>query len=97
MWVFPGGQVDPVDLRPSSEDRAAEEVELDAARRAAVREAREEAGLVLDEATWSRCRSGCHLPSAPRRFATWFFLAPRCPSPGVAIEVDRSRSTSTVG
>ena len=70
MWVFPGGKVDPVDADPSDGGD-----ELGVARRAAVREALEEAGLVLEVddlvplAHW--------LPPAIRkvRFATWFFLA----------------------
>ncbi len=40
MWVFPGGKVDPGDGRPGDDERSA-------ARRAAVREAEEEAGLRL--------------------------------------------------
>src|SRR5262245_51049004 len=43
MWVFPGGKVDPEDVDPAAPDD-----EAVAARRAAVREAREEAGIELD-------------------------------------------------
>ena len=70
MWVFPGGKVDPGDVDPGGAGD-----ELAVARRAAAREAREEAGLVLEAddlvpmSHW--------LPPAIRtvRFATWFFLA----------------------
>ncbi len=86
MWVFPGGQVDPVDLRPSSEDRAAEEVELDAARKAAVREAREEAALVLEEGHLVPLSFWLPPAEAPRRFATWFFLAPADDHPPVVVD-----------
>jgi 8-oxo-dGTP pyrophosphatase MutT (NUDIX family) len=72
MWVFPGGQVDDTDGR---RDREGETSELTAARRAAVREAHEEAGLVLDEAGLVALSFWLPPPEAPRRFATWFFLA----------------------
>ncbi len=75
MWVFPGGRVDPGEKDPTDE--------LGSARRAAVRETREEAGLELvaaDLVAWSHWQP----PSAPemiqrrgplRRFSTWFFAA----------------------
>lgn len=74
-WVFPGGRVDPEELDPADE--------LGSARRAAVRECHEEAGLHLDGTglvTWSHWQP----PSAAamitstgprRRFSTWFFAA----------------------
>jgi 8-oxo-dGTP pyrophosphatase MutT (NUDIX family) len=66
-WVFPGGRID-------EEDQAADGAEA-AARRAAVREALEEAGLEVhpDDLT-PICHWTTPSPS-PRRFATWFFLA----------------------
>ena len=77
MWVFPGGRVDEAD-----HDSAGEEA---TARRAAAREAAEEAGLVVDPdalvpfAHWTP-------PERPmRRFATWFFLAE---APSTVVEVD---------
>jgi 8-oxo-dGTP pyrophosphatase MutT (NUDIX family) len=86
MWVFPGGQVDPVDLHPASEDRTAEQVEVDAARKAAVREAREEAALVLEEGHLVTLSFWLPPPEAPRRFATWFFLAPADDHPPVVVD-----------
>lgn len=71
MWVFPGGQVDPSDL--AGADSADEEIA--AARRAAVREASEEAALVLDENDLVVHSFWVPPPESPRRFATWFFLA----------------------
>jgi len=71
MWVFPGGRVDPGDADPVALDD-----EWAAARRAAVREAAEEAGIVLvpeSLVTWSHWTPP---DAAPRRFLTWFFLAP---------------------
>ena len=81
MWVFPGGQVD-------GSDRSDRPGEIDAARRAAVREAQEEAGLTLDEESLVTLSFWLPPPEAPRRFATWFFLA-RAGSDEV-IEIDRS-------
>jgi len=68
MWVFPGGRIDPEDYPPDGD------VDM-AARRAAVRETQEEAGIdaAADEfvffAHWTPP------PSTPKRFATWFFAA----------------------
>ncbi|MFI5040943.1 MAG: NUDIX domain-containing protein [Acidimicrobiales bacterium] len=85
MWVFPGGRVDAADLeeadldasdQPGADEAGAEDAELRAARRAAVREAVEEAGVVLDSASLVPFSHWTPPPEAPRRFATWFFLAP---------------------
>ncbi|MEY2433460.1 MAG: hypothetical protein QOC92_3185 [Acidimicrobiaceae bacterium] len=64
MWVFPGGRVDAAD----GEDEAG-------ARRAAVRETLEEASLVVDPAALVPFAHWTPPPIAPKRFATWFFLA----------------------
>ncbi|HEX8804775.1 MAG TPA: NUDIX hydrolase [Acidimicrobiales bacterium] len=64
MWVFPGGRVEPVDGDG-----------LEGARRAAVREAEEETGLVLPVDGLVPFAHWMPPPEAPRRFATWFFLA----------------------
>lgn len=70
-WVFPGGRIDEEDYA-----QAANRDELTAARHAAVREAKEESGLTL-EATRLVCLSHWTTPpSSPKRFSTWFFLAP---------------------
>lgn len=69
MWVFPGGRIDPEDyLDPGDHDNAA--------RRAAVRETREETGIEAsaDEFVWFS--HWTPPPSTPRRYATWFFAAP---------------------
>jgi 8-oxo-dGTP pyrophosphatase MutT (NUDIX family) len=77
-WVFPGGRVDDADrqilLAPGTE-RFDAGAELAAARRAAVRETLEEAGLTLlgDElAPFSHWTTP---EGRSRRFATWFFVA----------------------
>jgi 8-oxo-dGTP pyrophosphatase MutT (NUDIX family) len=71
MWVFPGGKVDPSDLpsHPAAGD------EMAAARGAAVREAREEAAIEIDPSGLVVLSFWLPPPEAPRRFATWFFLA----------------------
>ncbi len=81
MWVFPGGQVDDADraqaaagLQTSSEAGVSMPDEVAAARIAAVREAREEAGIDLDVEGLELLSFWMPPPEAPRRFATWFFL-----------------------
>lgn len=66
--VFPGGRVEPEDLAGAADAR-------EAARRAAVREAREEAGLELDPGALTPISRWITPPVQPRRFDTWFFLA----------------------
>lgn len=67
MWVFPGGRVD---------DEDAGGTELDVARRAAAREAVEEAGLTMEPESLVAFSHWTPPLQAPRRFLTWFFLAP---------------------
>ncbi len=71
MWAFPGGVIEEGDVPDGTAPDP-----LPAARRAAVREVREEIGLVVDEGSlvyWSHW-----LPpdDSRRRFSTWFFVAP---------------------
>jgi 8-oxo-dGTP pyrophosphatase MutT (NUDIX family) len=80
MWVFPGGQIDESDMAGAAG-------EIQGARRAAVREAKEEADLDLAESALVALSFWLPPPEAPRRFATWFFLAP-VPADG-GVEVDR--------
>lgn len=74
MWVFPGGRVDPGDII-NGDERAS-------ARRAAIREAKEEASLEVDPGgmvAWSYwippLNVESYIKTARRRFSTWFFLA----------------------
>ncbi|MCP5066496.1 MAG: NUDIX hydrolase [bacterium] len=70
MWVFPGGRVDREDR-----DGLAAEDDLGAARRAAVREAKEEAALHISLDSMVPFSHWTPPSITPRRFLTWFFLA----------------------
>jgi 8-oxo-dGTP pyrophosphatase MutT (NUDIX family) len=83
-WVFPGGRIDPEDY-PGGEVTADDEPVAQAARTAAVREAEEEAGLVVDPAGLVWFAHWTPGPIAPRRFATWFFMA-RAPEGAVTVD-----------
>jgi 8-oxo-dGTP pyrophosphatase MutT (NUDIX family) len=78
-WVFPGGKVDAADLRPG-EDAVA------AARRAAVREAQEEAGIALALESLVPFSRWITPEISPKRFDTWFFLAPLRGSTEVCVD-----------
>ena len=82
MWVFPGGQVDAGDLpgHPAAGD------EIAAARQAAVREASEEAALALDPSSLVVLSFWMPPPEVPRRFATWFFVAPAADAAEVVVD-----------
>jgi 8-oxo-dGTP pyrophosphatase MutT (NUDIX family) len=64
LWVFPGGKLEPGDG-----------IGLEGARRAAVREAEEETGLLLDADALVPYSHWEPPPQAPRRYNTWFFVA----------------------
>ncbi len=72
-WVFPGGRIDPGD-HPDPGGDPVDDLEQ-AARRAAVREAFEEAGLVLDPAGLRRWSHWTPPTESPKRFSTAFFVA----------------------
>jgi 8-oxo-dGTP pyrophosphatase MutT (NUDIX family) len=94
MWVFPGGRIDTADyveelieaaggdVAPSERGPAAM---LAAAKRAAVREAKEEAGLDVDEASMVWFSHWTPPGLSPKRFSTWFFAA-RAPAGDVTID-----------
>ena len=67
-WVFPGGRIDAEDYDGHPEDLDA------AARRAAVREAKEEAGLDVDVEALVHLSNWTTPEISPKRFATWFFV-----------------------
>ncbi len=67
MWVFPGGRVDDADEGGDELTRAAT---------AAVREAREEVSLIIDPADLIPLSHWTPPAIAPKRYTTWFFVAP---------------------
>lgn len=69
MWVFPGGRID-------DEDREGASGAEQAARRAAAREAMEEAGLPVESEGLAWFAHWTPPAIAPRRYATWFFVGP---------------------
>jgi 8-oxo-dGTP pyrophosphatase MutT (NUDIX family) len=80
MWVFPGGRVDEDDVDPTAPDD-----DVAAGRRAAAREALEEAGLVLDPDAMVVLSHWRPPSTVPTGYATWFFVAARS---GADVEVD---------
>ena len=80
MWVFPGGRVDPQDT-----DLDVPDDELAAARRAAAREAMEEAAVVIDPGAMVTLSHWRPPKTVPKGYATWFFVAA---GSDAAIEVD---------
>jgi 8-oxo-dGTP pyrophosphatase MutT (NUDIX family) len=71
-WVFPGGRIDDEDRRAAGDAGDVRE----AARRAAVREAREEAGVAIDGASLFLLSRWITPVGLPKRFDTWYFAAP---------------------
>jgi 8-oxo-dGTP pyrophosphatase MutT (NUDIX family) len=69
-WVFPGGRVDSVDYREDLDENF-----ISAARYAAVREAREEAGLAISPDSLVVISQWTTPAGLPKRFKTWFFIA----------------------
>jgi 8-oxo-dGTP pyrophosphatase MutT (NUDIX family) len=69
-WVFPGGRIDPEDYgdEPQNIERAA--------RYAAAREAKEEAGVDVDPEGLVHVSNWTTPEISPKRFATWFFAGP---------------------
>ena len=67
-WVFPGGKVDEADRL------AGNDAEETVARRAAVREIQEEAGLVVDPESLLPFSRWVTPEISPKRFDTWFFV-----------------------
>jgi 8-oxo-dGTP pyrophosphatase MutT (NUDIX family) len=95
-WVFPGGRVDPADTYPDGTDPDGTDPDgtgqpdaldsLASARRAAVRETQEEAGIVIAGPAMHPIARWSPNADVPRRFLTWMFFAP-APQP-VEVEVD---------
>jgi 8-oxo-dGTP pyrophosphatase MutT (NUDIX family) len=69
-WVFPGGRIEPSDYGDTPDDV------VTAARHAAVREAKEEAGVDVDPSALLHLSNWTTPEGSPKRFATWFFVGP---------------------
>jgi 8-oxo-dGTP pyrophosphatase MutT (NUDIX family) len=80
-WVFPGGRIDPEDHAAAGSDDI-----LVVARHGAVREAREEAGVVIERERLVLISRWITPEPLPKRFDTWFFAAPA--GPEMAVQVD---------
>ncbi len=74
MWVFPGGRIDAEDRSPDDPSDELDALEA-SARRAAVREAAEESGLVVDPEGLHRWTHWTPPPLQDKRFSTAFFVA----------------------
>ena len=85
MWVFPGGRIDVNDGAP---DASAEEK----ARHAAVREAKEEAALVLDPTKLLWFSHWTPPAMGNKRFITWFFAAQ---APDETVTIDDGEITAS--
>ena len=68
--MFPGGRIDPDDWGDATDDLPR------AARMAAVREAKEEAGVDVDPEALIHLSNWTTPEGSPKRFATWFFAGP---------------------
>lgn len=75
-WVFPGGKVDPED-RVDGFGSVVDE--LAAARAAGLRELAEETGQQLDPEELIWVSQWIPMQAIPRRFRTWFMVAPAAP------------------
>lgn len=68
LWVFPGGKIEKEEIEDS-------ESELEAAKRAAIRETQEEAQISISSEQLTFFRHWTTPAIAPRRYGTWFFFA----------------------
>jgi 8-oxo-dGTP pyrophosphatase MutT (NUDIX family) len=88
-WVFPGGAVDPEDRLTATESDEA------VARRAAIREVREETGLVIGADDLALTALWTPHTSLPRRFRTWFYWA-KAPDAEIALATEELRAAAWV-
>ena len=82
-WVFPGGKLEDADRR------GADEPEEDVARRAGVRETREETGFEVDPGALATLSVWDPPPGLALRIRTWFFVAP-APGGSIALSPDEA-------
>lgn len=82
-WVFPGGKLEDADRD------AADEAEENVARRAGVRETREETGIALDPDALVTMSVWDPPPGLALRIRTWFFVASE-PGGAIALSADEA-------
>ena len=80
-WVFPGGKVDPVDHEAASTGE-----ELAVAKVAASREIKEEVGVDVEPGALHAFSHWLTPIQLPKRFSTWFFIAPLAADAEVSID-----------
>jgi len=101
-WVFPGGKIDPADMEnagstPQTSDTLRlpdflSDLKTDkahaylASQLAGVREVEEETGLLLSTANLICFSHWVPPPIAPKRYATWFFLAEAPENQGITVD-----------
>ncbi len=68
LWVFPGGKIEPEEIESGKDD-------IEAAKLAAVRETKEEAGIEIDMESLLLFSHWTTPKVEPRRYSTWFFFA----------------------
>ena len=80
-WVFPGGKVDKIDHGDASGPD-----EINIARIAATREVKEEVGVVISPEILHTFSHWLTPTQLPKRFSTWFFIAPLAVHEEVSID-----------
>lgn len=79
MWVFPGGKIDQQDYQEDAQLQTAATI-------AAVRETHEETGLAVSAEQFIWFAHWTPPASAPKRYATWFFVANANESSAVQVD-----------
>ncbi len=86
-WVFPGGKIEAFDY-PGGRSLVDHHGQLRAARRAAVRETEEEAGVSLQAEELIHIAHWTTPEGPPRRYATWFFVCPLREAVSITVDQD---------
>lgn len=87
-WVFPGGKVDACDYPADTSGLLSGQEHHIAAVNAGIREAQEEAGLVINPDQLIPIAHWTTPSGLSRRYATWFFLCPLQHSVDIVVDAD---------